>query len=144
MNLERRTLLTCVLGTFLATANQTETAFRLGQDIAWCPQGWGPRGVGAKTQKKWGAEGWTPEKPKRALWVVHGRRPRPQFNEKTPQEGKKRAQFWAVRRRGVQRRGVLRRGSCGGSRRTHTRTHNTTHSHNTPTTHPHNTHNAHT
>ena len=31
--------------------------------------------------------------PKRTLWVVHGRDPRPQFHEKTLQEGKKERQY---------------------------------------------------
>ena len=36
-----------------------------------------------------GSHKMTPEKPKRTLWVLHGLDPRPQFHEKTLQEGKK-------------------------------------------------------
>ena len=47
------------------------------------------RGHSLKLGGLWGRQGshtMTPEKPKRALWVVHGLESRPQFHEKTPRE----------------------------------------------------------
>ena len=38
--------------------------------------------------RPWDSHKMIPEKPKRTLWVVHGRGPRPQFHEKTSQERK--------------------------------------------------------
>ena len=45
-----------------------------------------------------GSHKMTPDKPRRTFWVVHGRVPRPQFHEKTHQEGKKQRK-WGGRRK---------------------------------------------
>ena len=93
----------------------------------------------------WGRRGFTRQSESPNVHIS-GSRPSktpPKFNEKDQEErekriktvageGKKRAKFWAVRRRGVQRRGVRRRGP-EHTHHTHTttqKTHNTQHTHN--------------
>ena len=85
----------------------------------------------------WASRGsFWPEKPKRTLWVVRRRGPRPHFNEKTLHEGKK-SEILAVQRSGAQRREVPAQGRSGGGRLCgHTRIqHNTRTQQRTTTTH---------
>ena len=75
------------------------------QGPAWWgpnPEWWGPEGLGARRvgspkfrafctlpPGRRGLHKMTPEKPKRAIWVVHGLKPRPQVHEKTPESERK-------------------------------------------------------